>query len=584
MSGDQLVFDMSSAPEGQASVFVRKDWLSLQDSNNNSYVGNNIIISTDMIANSNRYCDFRNAYLLVPLLITMTAPIASGFAPAEPAGSADCAISLKNFYGSIIHSIQIDMNGSTISQTVPFIGLYNAFKLCTTLSFQDAISQGPTIGFWMDNALSVGCSSRDSPSGSGTTNNRNGFEVPDVTGKFAQAGCGFNEGFYRRQSFWNFDPDALMPGGGDAAYGNLISPTRLNQVWKSYIFQKQDASSTRPGVWQANIMATIYLKHISDYFLKSPLLKGCFYRLSIFLNQSSVTFTKVGGDLTDTIVNCPLGGVNPIMIASALGPKGAAEGEEPDANQDQVASGSYGLADDVQYTVSLAVGAQCLNTAQSSLQGVKQGELNRGVLLCVPSYVFNPIFESAYISSEVKHIEYCSQYNYQIMNIQSGNSFNQNLTNGIANIKSLLFLPFFTAAANGVDGIMPIQSPYDACGGGLVSPYALLGNFQAQISGANVLYNASTYLHQSWNQQTQGVNAVNAGLTDGLTSGMFGRAEWEASPFYYLDAGRCLPVEESVPKSVSVSGQNLSSLPIDIYCFITYGVSIDVSVLSGARV
>ena len=47
---------MSSAPEGQASIFLRKDYLSLLDSNNGSYVSNNIIFETSSIANSNRFC------------------------------------------------------------------------------------------------------------------------------------------------------------------------------------------------------------------------------------------------------------------------------------------------------------------------------------------------------------------------------------------------------------------------------------------------------------------------------------------------------------------------------------------------
>ena len=98
---------MSSAPEGQASVFVRKDWLSLQDSNNSSYVSNNIIIDTSMLANSIRYCDYRGSYLLVPLLITLTASAGTDFNPAEPNTSADCVISLKNFYASLIHSVQM---------------------------------------------------------------------------------------------------------------------------------------------------------------------------------------------------------------------------------------------------------------------------------------------------------------------------------------------------------------------------------------------------------------------------------------------------------------------------------------------
>ena len=392
------------------------------------------------------------------------------------------------------------------------------------------------------------------------------------TAFFAPAGSAYNEAVYRHQQYWNFDPQALLPGNLQP-YTTLITAASLTQVWKSYIFNKVAAGGGQSGIWQCAITAQIYLKHISDFFAKIPILKGCFYRLSIFINQPTVTFTVNNAGLTNTTVNSPLGGVSTIMVASAFNP-GAGTGQTPCASANLVAG---------VYTVNLSVGNTCLNTAQSGLGGMALGPLCKNVQLICPSYVFNPVFESAYISSEIKHISYESQYNYNIMAVPTNTSFVQNLTNGIANIKSLLFIPVYSPASNG--GLTTFQSPFDPCGGGTTSPFCYLGNFQAQISGANVLYNQGQYIYQQFLQQTQGVNAVNAGETDGLTSGMISKVDWETSYCYwYLDCSRMLPVEEQVPKSVSVSGLNLSTKSINIYCFITYGVSIDVSVLSGARV
>jgi hypothetical protein len=45
-----------------------------------------------------------------------------------------------------------------------------------------------------------------------------------------------------------------------------------------------------------------------------------------------------------------------------------------------------------------------------------------------------------------------------------------------------------------------------------------------------------------------------------------------------------LPVEETVPKSVQLVGQNQAVSPIDLICFIEYGVSISIDALTGARV
>jgi hypothetical protein len=45
-----------------------------------------------------------------------------------------------------------------------------------------------------------------------------------------------------------------------------------------------------------------------------------------------------------------------------------------------------------------------------------------------------------------------------------------------------------------------------------------------------------------------------------------------------------LPVEEAVPKSVNVIGNNLSALGLDLIVFVEYACGLSIDVLSGARV
>jgi hypothetical protein len=45
-----------------------------------------------------------------------------------------------------------------------------------------------------------------------------------------------------------------------------------------------------------------------------------------------------------------------------------------------------------------------------------------------------------------------------------------------------------------------------------------------------------------------------------------------------------LPVEQSVPKSIQLLGQNMSSKNLDLICFIEYGTEINIDSLTGARV
>ena len=567
---DSIIFDMAEQTQGAPNIFLRKDWLSILDNQNNSYAGNQCIIETSALANNNKYLNYREAYLSVPLLLSLTAPTATAtpFIPNTSASSADWAVGLKNWYGSVIHSISIDLQGSTISQQTSFVNMWNAFKLLTTLSFNDVQTQGASIGFYPDTSASVCFTSAVSSGGIGTQNNNNAGSAIVPTGFFNQQGLS-NEGFTQRQLYWNFDPDGLSTANADA-FSTLISTANLNNSYKSYIFNKvSGVANTNAGVWQAAIMATIKLKHLHNFFEKMPLVKGVFLRITLTLNQPSVVFTSsaAGGNLTLVSVSVPSGGVSPLMIASAIAGSGSAAAFP-------VNTGA------TSYTLSLAVGSTCLNSTQLSL--VAQSPLSRSVQLYVPAYSFSPMFESAYLSSPVKNIVYTDIYQYLVQNIASGANINQLITNGISSLVSVLTVPFYTATAN--RDIDPILSPYDPAGCGTTSPFCLIGNYNVVISGQNAIYNTQTRSYEAFNHNLYGCNATNGGQTDGLTSGLISQHDFETSYcYYYVNVGRCLDIEQSVPKSVSIIGTNYSAKAINLCVFCEYRVSVGINLLTGER-
>ena len=74
-------------------------------------------------------------------------------------------------------------------------------------------------------------------------------------------------------------------------------------------------------------------------------------------------------------------------------------------------------------------------------------------------------------------------------------------------------------------------------------------------------------------------------MTDGVTSGLIDQKAFEMEYcYYYVNCGRMLPVEESVPKSINILGTNMSALPVDLFIFVNYGVEISLDILTGARV
>jgi len=184
--GDKLVFDMATESDSVPSVFVRKDWISINDNSNGSYSSSNTVIETSSISNSNKYCNYREGYLSIPLLLTLTSSTQAGgataFAPNTPATSADYSLGLKNSFLHLIHSLQIEMNGTSVSQITPFQSLWSCFKLMTTLSWNDVIAQGASLGFYPDTSTSFAYNGSASSNGQGVCNNLNAGAFSVVSG------------------------------------------------------------------------------------------------------------------------------------------------------------------------------------------------------------------------------------------------------------------------------------------------------------------------------------------------------------------------------------------------------------------
>lgn len=568
--GDTLLFDMSSSTEGTPQIFVRRDWLSILDNMNQSYIGNQSVIDTSQLANSNKYMSYYEANIILPLLLTFT----SNAVGVVPFG--DYVLGLKNWLGTIVHSFTLDYNGTTIIQQTPFVGLWNTFCLITSFNYND-FTEWASIGFYPDTSTSWGYTATATnvgENGIGICNNQNliAFTIPSTA--LGQTTTG-NIGFLKRQQYFAFDGVSAVnvANGNFPVIGTSNPPTglipisALQQSYKSYIFNNVSGTIGATGVIQQAIVGQIKLRHLHNFFQEVPLLKGVFMKMTLNLNNTSfsVAYTAGTGFTAINNLNCPLGGVNPIMIASALG-----------------TNGSTGLTDNT-YNVSLAVGGRVINPAQTTATGVQASPLLQSIMLNIPSYVFNPIYEQAYLSSSVKTIVYNDLYQYQVLNVPAQTNFNNLITNGIAGIQTILVLPFYNSVFN--QNISPIQSPFTTEGGGTTSPLCLLGNFNVVISGQNAIYNTERYTYEQFTQQLYGLNAVNGGLTDGVNSGLINQMDFENMYNYYaVNVSRMLPIEEAVPKSVNIIGQNLSNFNVDLYVFVNYKTSVSIDILTGSRV
>jgi len=687
---DKLVFDLSQEIEGSPNVFIRKDWLNILDNQNQNYNNNQSVVDTSQLSNSNKWMNYREAYFSIPMLLTIGAtdvtalnggsnfPFCTSTTATLGAYSIDYAYGLKNWFGSVIHSFTLDYNGTTIIQQTPLSNMWNAFKLMTSLSYNDLLTQGDIIGFYPDDATSwewaytnpvstAPTTAISFKSGTGVCNNTVGgsygqdVQVDEIAGYNSYNSASGNNGYTRRIQNINFNlngiPSLLAAtltatgsptGYVGAPYGALLNgwssannataaaingtSSTINLIWKSYI------SACGSNFQQTSIVATVYLKHVHSFFNMVPLLKGVFMKMTMNLNNASSTVYCQSYDtarssarvtsMICTSVSVATGGINPIMVSapvsSAVNSASGGINLTQSGSSNLFPTGTATASSCIGYTLNLSIGAVCLNnTLNTSIAaslalgtagqyGSNGGQLSKSIYLYIPAYTFNPPFEQAYLSSPTKVIKYTDIYQYQVLNIGSGAQFNNLLTNGIANIKSVLILPFFSSSANAGSNIStpaygagagfaptttlssntgflsgtPVwQSPFDTAGTGTTSPLVFLTNFNVQISGQNAIYNVEKYAFEQFNNQLHGQNSVNGGLTDGLCSGLIGRTQFDMNYcYYYINVERMLPVEETVPKSVQILGNNLSSRALDFYCFIEYGMEVKIDALTGARV
>jgi hypothetical protein len=577
MSFDSLVYDMSQTSEASPSVFVKKDWLNILDNQSQSYSGNQCVIDTSQLANSNKYMNYREAYLSVPLLLTLNqTAVAIGIVPTATGTSCDYSLALKNWSGSIIHSLTLDYNGTTIIQQTGFQGIWNTFKLYCSLSMSDVLAEGASIGFFPDEPLAFQLNTVASVDGIGITNNRNAPTAPGpiVSGVF-NSYLAANPGIAQRQMLSNYEGLGLS-GVGASAFTVLNTQANINALYKSAVIQPTVAGTAAViGVFQQQVMTQIKLKHLHSFFDNVPLLKGVFMKLTLNLNNTSFQFTSagVGGVITLASVTTAYGGVNPLMLTSA-----------------QAGSGNAATLGAATYIASVAVGARPIAAGVNGVAGVVNGSLAQSVTLNIPAYSFNPTFEASYLSNSVRRIDYTDIYQYQINNVSGGNGqINSLVSNGIAGIQSVLVVPFFTTAAVAAGNVgiqVPqYQSPFDTAGTGTTAPLALLTNFNVVIAGQNMIYNTQRYAYEQFMNQLYGYMSVNGGQTDGLASGLIDQLRFETEQcFYYVNCSRMLPVEETIPKSVSIIGQNSSNYALDLIVFVEYKCGISIDVLTGARV
>ncbi len=554
--GDEYLYKETVNPVSEESPMTDKNMYMILDQNGGSYNGQ-ILFDTSIVSNSGQWCDWSSAYIQVPFVCTFQSSTDVSAAAAYVQG---LAMGLKNGYYQIVDSIQVDYNNTNVVQLQPFTNFYVNYKLMSTMSADDLKKWGPSIGFSPDTATTSSFANAANANGDGHSNN---VVNPAAGLTYASQIGARNEGLLNRLQLTGYQLNTRNTGYGGVPQIN--STALANQIGKNYQVDNNGAAAGR--IWQWNILCTIRLKDLSDWFDKLPLVKGAFMRITINYNSARATVTSVAAG--PTMVTASLtqltGRTNPLILSSSL------------ANNPlngTVANGAGGT-----FSVSCGVAA-C--TTPNSFQTPQISQCR----LYVPAFSLNPLAESQLISLKPeREVRYYDLYNYNFGAIPAGNAFNQILTNGIVNPKYVVVMPFLTGtAANtglAVAGNV-YQSVFDPAPG-CTTPLAAITQFQVQVGGMNMFQQNVQYDFSAFLDEVAGLNAINGGISTGLTNGLIGHLEWDNLYRYYVcDVSRRSSSEDNVPKSIVVQGINNTSRVMDYICFVVFERKVNINMVTGA--
>lgn len=566
---DGYIYEKSSSSEMHMEDMIDKQVLYVQDTNGGNYNGQ-ITIETSTLANSGKWLAYSESYLEIPFVValqslTSLTGVANTINPYM--------VGLKNGYHQLIDSIQIDCVNTNVVQLQSFTNFEISYRLMNEFSQSDVKKYGTKIGFMPDNASSGILNSIAAPQGDGFCNNTySSSQFAAGSNNFHNVYEPINNGLFQRQLDNALDlstgtnSGALTAGTG---YGQMSTTGQAQAVGKNYFSDNGVAVQNR--IYQWVIIATIRMKDVCDFMKQLPLLKGVYLRFIINYNSGYGTISPVvaGPSMTQTSWVQLSGRTNPLLVASSAtnNPMNLA-----------VLNGAAGLL-----TIGCGV-KSCSNPVST---------INPPITSCrlyVPAFTLNPSKESQYITMHgSKKIIYNDIYNYPVVNqIAAGTgSFSVILTNGIVNPKYVIIMPYFSAGIANTGFVTYTGSPYQSffdTAPGTTSPACSIQNFNVQVSGQNMFQTNEQYdFQQFFDELSQNPDSINGGGGVGLQSGLLDAFQWEMGYRYYVcNVARRLPADDTVPKSIVITGQNNGLRAIDLICFVIFERSITINLVDGS--
>jgi len=208
----------------------------------------------------------------------------------------------------------------------------------------------------------------------------------------------------------------------------------------------------------------------------------------------------------------------------------------------------------------------------------------------------------SYLEATKEHrVEYIDVYQTTINNVPAGQPFNSLISNGSKDIIGCLVVPIIASQSNG--RLQNLKTPeLDALksvlGGGpgtngigfstnlspfvgeMVTPCPI-SQFQVFYGGEAQYPRELNYGWENYMYHFQDFNRINGNLSLGVSSGLISQFEWESYYRYYFTNLSRKFEEDTMPKSLNISGKNASKVACDYVVYVLSKKSIVVNTSTG---
>ena len=580
---DQYEYLKSCEPQGinLDTPYVSKNWNYTNDINNSIYSGAQgltlVQYNLSNLFNSSQLINMSECFLIIPTVTCVRLTNTGTSAAVAPSVNAFAIASLKTNTASIVHSIDLAIDGKTITQITPYSNILIGFDMASKMSKSDLALKGKQLGFsscGLDNPYSMVYTGNFGANNSGNLafgaqNNGN------------QSKGGSTPGFANNQPYGNGNSMALAQVGtasqsqyGPQNYGtinNAIQERVLNTTFLGTTANNFGVTIANANTYNQEFKPYsqiinndiiyydylyINLGDISHICSNIGLVRSLNATLRIYLNTGMITVAKTPVNTAYSLLTyngtTTFTNTCPITINSL----GLTTNYSADPFTDITASFTIGRSSS--YAITTAGGASVNFGANYSSQ-------IQATRFYYPSIVLDPLKMSDYLASQQSKTVLGRQFLYNTYNnIQVGASFSQLIQSGVRNITSIVILPLISQVVN---GFSDFTSPFSVTGGCGGNPLSLI-NLNVLVGGVQLRTSSLSY---TWEDYIQEVALYNKSSSSeyGVESTIVTKEWWDNNRFYVMNVRNTLD-DALTPRNVVINFVNNNNVPIDVYFFIVY--------------